>query len=86
MPYLSRDNILLYKSAFNMDMFKMIDLVSVIQEHIDQGISATLFVDSSTSTKELARYYIYAHKKGLKALYYTRTKNLAFEECIVCSV
>lgn len=86
MPYLSRDNILLYKSAFNMDMFKMIDLISVIQEHVDQGISATLFVDSSTSTKELARYYIYAHKKGLKALYYTRTKNLAFEECIVCSV
>ena len=86
MPYLSIDNILLYKSAFNMDMFKMIDLISVIQQHIDQGISATLFVDSSTSTKELARYYIYAHKKGLKALYYTRTKNLAFEECIVCSV
>ena len=86
MPYLSRDNLLLYKSAFNMDMFKMIDLISVIQEHIDQGISATLFVDSSTSTKELARYYIYAHKKGLKALYYTRTKNLAFEECLVCSV
>lgn len=86
MPYLSIDNILLYKSAFNMDMFKMIDLISVIQQHIDQGISATLFVDSSTSTKELARYYIYAHKKGLKALYYTRTKNLAFEECLVCSV
>lgn len=86
MPYLSMDNILLYKSAFNMDMFKMIDLISVIQEHIDQGISATLFVDSSISTKELARYYIYAHKKGLKALYYTRTKNLAFEECIVCSI
>lgn len=86
MPYLSRNNMLLYKSAFNMNMFKMIDLVAVIQEHIDQGISATLFIDSETSTKDLARYYIYAHKKGLKALYYTRTKNLAFEECLVCSV
>ena len=86
MPYLSRNNVLLYKSAFNMNMFKMIDLVSVIQEHIDQGISTTLFIDSETSTKDLARYYIYAHKKGLKALYYTRTKNLAFEECLVCSI
>ena len=86
MPYLSVDNILVYKSAFNMNMFKMIDLISVIQEHIDQGISATLFVDSETSTKELARYYIYAHKKNLKALYYTRTKNLSFEECLVCSI
>lgn len=86
MPYLSRKNILLYKSAFNMDMFKVIDLISVIQEHIDQGISTTLYVDSETSTKELARYYLYAHKKGLKALYYTRTKNLAFEECLTCSI
>lgn len=86
MPYLSRKNILLYKSAFNMDMFKVIDLMSVIQEHIDQGLATTLYVDSETSTKELARYYLYAHKKGLKALYYTRTKNLAFEECLTCSI
>lgn len=86
MPFLSADNILVYKSAFNMNMFKVIDLISIIQEHIDQGISTTLFVDSETSTKELARYYIYAHKKNLKALYYTRTKNLSFEECLVCSI
>ena len=65
---------------------KVIDLIAIIQEHIDQGISTTLFVDSETSTKELARYYIYAHKKNLKALYYTRTKNLSFEECLVCSI
>ena len=86
MPYLSEMNMLLYKSAFNMNMFKMIDLIAVIQDHVDQGISSTLYVDSKTSTKELARYYIYAHNKGLKALYYTRTKNLAFEECLACSV
>lgn len=86
MPFLSADNILVYKSAFNMNMFKVIDLIAIIQEHIDQGISTTLFVDSETSTKELARYYIYAHKKNLKALYYTRTKNLSFEECLVCSI
>ena len=69
-----------------MDIFKVIDLISVIQEHIDQGISTTLYVDSETSTKELARYYLYAHKKGLKAFIYTRTKNLAFEECLTCSI
>ena len=86
MPYLSPYNVLLYKSAFNMDMFKMIDLIAVMQEHVDQGISTTLYVSSDTTTKELTRYYIYAYKKGLKALYYTRTKNLAFEECLVCSV
>ena len=86
MPYLSPENYFFYKSAYHMDMFKMIDLISEIQEHVDQGISTTLYVDSNTTTKQLCRYYIYAYKKGLKALYYTRTKNLGFEECVSCSV
>lgn len=86
MPYLTRKNRFFYKSAYNMDMYKLIDLVAVAQQHIDQGISTTLYVDSNTSTRELARYYIYAHQKGLKALYYTRTKNLAFAECETCSI
>ncbi len=84
MPYLSNENLLLYKSAYNMDQTKILDLVSEIQPHIDQGISTILFVDSDTSTKELAKLYIYGHKKGLKSLYYTRTKNLKVEECELC--
>ncbi len=86
MPFLSSEVSAYYMPAYYMDMTKVIDLMAVVQEHIDQGISTTLFVDSETTTRELARYYIYAHKKGLKSLYYTRTKNLAFEECLVCSV
>lgn len=86
MPYLSKETSAYYLPAYYMDMMCLIDLVAAAQEHIDQGISTTLFVDSDTTTKDLARYYIYAYKKGLKALYYTRTKNLAFEECLVCSV
>ncbi len=86
MPNLSKENMLLYKSAYHMDMFKIIDLISVIQEHIDQAISTTLYVDSNTTTKELVKYYIYAHKKNLKSLYYTRAKNLSFEECLSCSI
>lgn len=86
MPYLSPRTIFLYKSAYNMDMLKMLDLIREAQEHVDQGISTTLYVDSNTSTKELVKYYLYAHKIGLKSLYYTRTKNLAFEECLTCSI
>lgn len=86
MPHLSYRTIFAYKSAYHMDMMKVIDLVSVIQQHIDQGISTVLYVDSNTSTKELVRYYLYAHKKGLKSLYYTRTKNLSIEDCASCAV
>lgn len=86
MPYMNSDNFFFYKTAYDIDMFKFIDLVSVIQEHVDQGISTILYVDSNKTTRELARYYIYAHKKGLKGLYYTRTKLLSVDECLSCSI
>ncbi|WP_019123675.1 class 1b ribonucleoside-diphosphate reductase subunit alpha [Brevibacillus massiliensis] len=86
MPYLSPDNYFYYKSAYLLDQFKVIDLIAEIQEHVDQGISTVLHINSSVSTRELARYYIYAAKKGLKSLYYTRTKHLSVEECISCAI
>ncbi|UFJ40758.1 class 1b ribonucleoside-diphosphate reductase subunit alpha [Brevibacillus humidisoli] len=85
-PFLAKENVLLYKSAYNMDMFKLIDLIAVIQQHIDQGISTILYVNSDISTRELARYYIYANRQGLKSLYYTRTNKRGIEECIACAV
>lgn len=86
MPYLSKDTFWYYKSSYDMNQFKLIDLIAEIQEHIDQGISTILYVNSDISTRELARYYIYAHKKGLKSLYYTRTRKLSVEECVACTV
>ncbi len=84
MPYMKPDNVLFYKSAFNMDQSKIIDLIAEIQPHVDQGISTILFVDSDTSTSDLAKLYIRAFKKDLKSLYYTRTKNKKVEECESC--
>lgn len=86
MPYLSPKTQWYYKSAFTIDQMKLIDLMSVIQEHIDQGISVILYVNSDISTRELAKYYIYAHYKGLKSLYYTRNKLLSVEECTSCAI
>lgn len=86
MPYLNPDNLFYYKSAYRMDPFKVLDLIAEIQTHIDQGISTVLHVRSDISTRQLARLYIYAAKKGLKSLYYTRTQHLSLEECLSCSV
>lgn len=86
MPYLTKKNVLYYKSAYNMDQMKIIDLVSVIQPHIDQGISTVLYVTNQCTTAQLAKFYVYAWNKGLKSLYYIRTKNLTIEECETCSV
>ena len=86
MPYLGKENFFFYKSAYEMDMMKVIDLVAEIQEHVDQGVSLVLYVTSETTTRELVRYYLYAHHKGLKSLYYTRTKLLSVSECESCAV
>lgn len=86
MPYLTNDNFFFYKSAYDMDQKKVMKLISVIQRHVDQGISTILHTKSSDTTRDLARYYIYAHKIGLKSLYYTRTRKATIDECVSCSV
>lgn len=87
MPFLTNENMLYYQSAYRMDMKHVIDVVSTVQQHVDQGISTTLFVTDDKTTRDIARYYIYAYKKGLKSLYYTRTKMTRdTNECLMCSV
>lgn len=86
MPFLSPETMWYYKSAFNVDQMKLIDLISTIQTHVDQGISTILYVNSEVSTRELSRLYVYAHYKGLKSLYYTRNKLLSVEECTSCAI
>lgn len=86
MPYMTNENQFFYKTAYQTDMFKYLDLVAVIAQHIDQGISTTLFVDSTYTSEQLVSLYAYAHDKGLKSLYYTRTKLLSIDECLACGV
>lgn len=87
MPFLTNENMLYYQSGYRMDMRKVIDIVATAQQHVDQGISTTLFVTDDKTTRDIARYYIYAYKKGLKSLYYTRTKMTRDDnECLMCSV
>ena len=86
MPYLTNDNFFFYKSAYDMDQKNILKLIYVIQRHVDQGISTILYTKSTDNTRDLSRLYIYAHKLGLKSLYYTRTRKATIEECISCSV
>ena len=43
-PYLSNKTLPFYKSAFDMDMRWVIDVYAAAQEHVDQGMSLTLFL------------------------------------------
>jgi ribonucleoside-diphosphate reductase alpha chain len=76
----------MYESAYRIDNYKVIDVIATAQKHVDQGISFELGITSTITTKELIRYYLYAHYQGIKTLYYTRTQKLKIDECESCVV
>ncbi|XWP25999.1 class 1b ribonucleoside-diphosphate reductase subunit alpha [Bacillus sp. jun7] len=86
MPGLSPQNWFFYKEAYDMDMFKVVDMIATIQQHVDQGISFTLFLKDTMTTRDLNRIDLYAHHKGIKTLYYARTKDTGQEGCLSCAV
>ncbi len=86
MPFMTDENMYLYKTAYEMNQMKVLKLISVIQRHIDQGISTILHTRTEDSTRDIAKMYIYAHKVGLKSLYYTRTRKTVIKVCLSCGV
>lgn len=76
----------MYETAYKMDNYKVIDVIATAQKHVDQGISFELAITSDETTRDLQKYYLYAHYQGIKTLYYTRTQKLKVEECEACAV
>lgn len=83
---LSTDTIPYYTSAYDMDMRKVIDVYAAATEHVDQGLSLTLFLrselpmelyewktQSKQTTRDLSILRNYAFNKGIKSIYYIRT-------------
>ena len=88
MPYL-KESYFYYngQTAYDIDPTKVIDVIAEIQKHVDQGISTTLFVPSTYTTRDIVKLYIYSWRKGLKSIYYLRNKlKNETEECQSCTV
>ena len=62
-----------YKTAFDRDMFKLIEVNAVRQKWIDQSISFNLY-NKTTSLKHLNDLYMKAWESGLKTTYYLRNR------------
>jgi len=62
-----------YKTAFDRDMFKLIECNATRQKWMDQSISFNLYNDS-TSMKYLNDMYMACWEAGLKTTYYLRNK------------
>lgn len=62
-----------YKTAFDRDMFKLIECNAVRQKWMDQSISFNLY-NSTTSLKYLNDLYMASWEAGLKTTYYLRNR------------
>ena len=60
-------------------------------EHVEQGLSLTLFFPAEATTRDINRAQILAWKKGIKTIYYVRLRQSALEGtevqgCVSCSL
>jgi len=62
-----------YKTAFDRDMFTLIDANSARQKWMDQSLSFNLY-NKSTSLKYLNDIYMHCWEQGLKTTYYLRNR------------
>ena len=88
-PFLNNDNLEYFKDAYEIGPEAIIDTYAAATQHVDQGLSLTLFFKDTATTRDVNRAQIYAWKKGIKTIYYIRIRQLALEgtevdNCVSC--
>ncbi|MBP1133609.1 MULTISPECIES: class 1b ribonucleoside-diphosphate reductase subunit alpha [Serratia] len=90
-PYMTNDNLEYYQDAYDIGPEKIIDTYAAASQHVDQGLSLTLFFRDTASTRDINRAQIYAWRKGIKTIYYIRLRQMALEGtevqgCVSCAL
>jgi ribonucleoside-diphosphate reductase alpha chain len=88
-PFLSEETWEYYDDAYDIGPDKIIDTYAVATQHVDQGLSLTLFFKDTATTRDINRAQIYAWRKGIKTIYYIRIRQQALtgtevESCVSC--
>ena len=88
-PYMTNDNVEYYEDAYEIGPEKIIDTYAVATQHVDQGLSLTLFYPNTVTSRDVNKSYIRAWRKGIKTMYYMRIRQQALEGtevggCVSC--
>ena len=73
-PHLTDENKEYFQDAYEIGPQKIIDVYAAAQQHVDQGMSLTLFFPSDATTRDINKAQGYAWSKQIKTLYYIRTR------------
>lgn len=89
--FMTNDNLEYYQDAYEIGPEKIIDTYAAATQHVDQGLSLTLFFRDTATTRDINRAQIYAWKKGIKTIYYIRLRQMALEGtevegCVSCAL
>ncbi|GAA5543977.1 MULTISPECIES: class 1b ribonucleoside-diphosphate reductase subunit alpha [Brucella] len=89
--FMTNDNLDYYQDAYEIGPEKIIDTYAAATQHVDQGLSLTLFFRDTATTRDINRAQIYAWKKGIKTIYYIRLRQMALEGtqvqgCVSCAL
>ena len=90
-PYLNNHNLEFYRDAYDIGPKAIIDVYAAATQHVDQGLSLTLFFNDNVTTRDINKAQIYAWKNNIKTLYYIRMRQKAIEGtqvdgCVSCSL
>jgi ribonucleoside-diphosphate reductase alpha chain len=88
-PFLSDETNEFYEDAYEIGPEKIIDTYAEATQHVDQGLSLTLFFKDTATTRDVNRAQIYAWRKGIKTIYYIRIRQQALagtevDACVSC--
>ncbi len=88
-PFMDNDNLEYFQDAYEIGPEKIIDTYAEATQHVDQGLSLTLFFKDTATTRDLNKAQIYAWRKGIKTIYYVRLRQMALEGtevegCVSC--
>ncbi|WP_058235777.1 class 1b ribonucleoside-diphosphate reductase subunit alpha [Devriesea agamarum] len=88
-PFMTNDNLEYYRDAYEIGPEKIIDTYAEATQHVDQGLSLTLFFPDTATTRDVNKAQIYAWRKGIKTIYYIRLRQMAIEGtevegCVSC--
>ena len=82
LEFLTKEEKDVFKTAFELDQRWLVDLSADRTPHISQAQSINLFLPADVHKKDLHQIHFQAWKKGLKSLYYCRSKSIQRAENI----
>ncbi|MGB4136339.1 MAG: class 1b ribonucleoside-diphosphate reductase subunit alpha [Microbacterium sp.] len=90
-PYMTDENVEFFEDAYEIGYEKIIDTYAAATQHVDQGLSLTLFFRDTATTRDINKAQIYAWRAGIKTLYYIRLRQPALEGteiegCVSCAL